>query len=344
MASSPVFYGVLCFAVGQRRDASADLGANDVAYPQLHLNLWEHGSETFLDVGLLVPRACTYERLRFYFPWRLPDVPAEDLLRKINDASSVASIFNESWTVMKKGNSDHAVVSDSSSNRPLFELASLTDCMVSESDSEHAHCVELDLARLFERATAPCPAAYVRFRVFEVPTAFYSVGQDQGDAGLVSSWTKTDDLDFRLNVRRGAPPDMERRVGAFAEFSKVHLFLMRDRRYELAFQDAAFKACRSLEDEAFWANYSATVKEPPASALKHIKSCFGYQWSKRAVSREEPVNEFRILARFRRTELSKWRFICYVIVLGALGNGAWEYGTAALAKLWAQLLVQFAGK
>lgn len=324
MSNDTQFYGLLCFAADP---IASPQTAHDAAYPHLHLNLWEQGDETILDIGLLIPCAYPFATIKFYFPWKRPNLDAQDLVERINDAESIASIFNESWTVTRTGGSHHATVSDPTTSDVKFELVNLSDCKKCVSDGDDAHHVEIDVVSLVRHATSPCPAIYVRFRVFDVPTSFYSVGQDQGDAGLVSSWTKTEDLDFRLNVRRGAPPDMERRIGKFVQFSKVHLFLMRDRRYELTFQDSAFKACRSLEDEEFWAKYAETSKRSQEDTLARIQTCFGYQWSKKTDASGLGVGEFRILARFKKTELSKRKFVLYVLVLGALGNGAWECGS-----------------
>ncbi len=337
MQTQPKFYGVLCFARFHDQTGALRL-TNESDWIDLHLNLWEREAQNFLDVGVRFNRECKYDYLRFYFPWAINEHAPEDLVDKINHASSVASIFNESWVVEQRGGTSHALVRDSMSNDPVFEILRLSDALSQEKRDDQSHFIDIDVSKLKALCDKSSSYCYVRFRVFGMPRSVYLVPHIQGDAGLVSSWTQTEDLDFRLNVRRGVPVDMERSVGAFVPFKKVHLFLMRDRAYELVYQDSAFKSCRSLEDENFWANYSATVGSPPDSLKKTISSCFGYQWTKKFSEPQSPVDEFRILARFKRTRLSKLKFAIIVVVLGAVGNALWEFVSGTIGPKFLSMI------
>jgi len=325
------FYGMLCL-VG---NAGALQANNDASYPELHLNLWEHVDQVFLDVGLRIKNTFPFHYIYFYFPWRSQDGSIVDLTPTINSAVAVAAIFNESWQVTQLPHSSAAIVRDPTTGRVQFQIVGPDKFLSIDYESNLSHRLTLDFRELVRTEHIEAEDIYIRFRVKGVPKEFYAVGLMQGDKGLVSSWTKNEFLDFRLNVRRGAPPGLESKVGRFLSFSKVHLFLMRHRSYELVFQDSAFKSCRSLEDEDFWANYSHVGHE--SSQNESIKKAYvadslGYQWTKRR-SVESPVDEFGILARFKRIELSVLTFLVFVVVFGAAGNATWDLVTWLGSKL-----------
>ncbi|MGH8625441.1 MAG: hypothetical protein ACREYC_09255, partial [Gammaproteobacteria bacterium] len=250
-----------------------------------------------------------------------------DLTERINSADSIAAIFNESWAVTQNPRDSSIKVTDPRLGIDLFELVSPRAHWKVDERQALSHRLNISIRNLTRRASGS-ERIYFRFRVNKVPKDFYAVGHSQGDRGLVSSWTRTEFIDFRLNVRRGAPPNLERNVGEFVSFSKVHLFLMRQRSHELVFQDNAFRSCRSLEDESFWAKYSHmgdnADSDEIATTLRHVKDSLGYQWTKRIGADSSPVHEFGILARFKRIHVSAMTFIVIAVTIGAGGNAAWE--------------------
>src|SRR5262249_46353047 len=100
--------------------------------------------------------------------------------------------------------------------------------------------------------------------------------------------------------------------------------------------DAAFRSCRSLEDEHFWARYSHPSENPQGKevddARNHVVNSLGYQWTKRSDG-SDPVHEFGILARFKRIELSIWLFLIFAVFIGAAGNALWSL----LVWIWSVL-------
>jgi hypothetical protein len=313
------FYGLLCLASG--RPAGERHGD-----PQLHLNLWEQVDQVSLDIGLMVGRDFYAKEIYFYLPWAREREALIDLTPRINDADAIAAIFNESWQVTRLPRSSSATVRDPNSGNVLFQVISPANYLETEEETQESHRIKLDFGKLVRTERLEAEQIYLRFRIKGIPRAFYAVGFSQGDQGLVSSWTKDEFIDFRLNVRRGAPPDLETHVGHYLSFSKVHLFLMRHRSNELIFQDSAFRSCRSLEDEHFWAKYSHNADSPTAQELadtrSHVVNSLGYQWTKRMIQ-EAPVHEFGILARFKRIELSIKKFLFYAVLIGAAGNALW---------------------
>ena len=313
------FHGLLCLASGRAPDNGYD-------HPQLHLNLWEQVDRISLDIGLMIRRDFSSPEIYFYLPWPKADKALMDLTPRINDADAIAAVFNESWEVTRLPRSSSATVKDPSSGKVLFQVISPSNYWSIEDETPQSHRIKLDFGRLVKTEPLEAEEIYLRFRVKGVPKEFYAVGFAQGDQGLVSSWTKNEFIDFRLNVRRGAPPDLEAHVGHYVSFSKVHLFLMRHRSNELVFQDSAFRSCRSLEDEHFWAKYSHDDEQPSPEQLRdarsHVVNSLGYQWTKRT-NEGLPTHEFGILARFKRIELSIPKFIFYAVLISAAGNAAW---------------------
>ena len=132
-------------------------------------------------------------------------------------------------------------------------------------------------------------------------------------------------------MRRGVPLGLENQIGKFVQFSKVHLFLMKSRDQDIVFEDNLFKACRSLEDENFWANYSLPVSadnREKKKSLIHVKQSLGYQWTKitlvAADGTETPVKEYGILARYKNVRFGIFKFVIIALIVGALGNALWD--------------------
>lgn len=320
MANEP-FYGMLC--LGGTDGHLPDADGN--SFPEIHLNLWEHEDQSFLDIGLRVSKEFPYNFIYLYLPWEARGIQSiVDLTPVITTASAIAAIFNESWEVKQIPGSTSAVVIDPTNHHAQFQIVSATRYLDIEP-LEASHRLRIKFQQLRHTEKLQADDIYLRFRLKHVPRAFYAVGLEQGDRGLASSWTRNEFIDFRLNVRRGAPPDLESNVGRFLSFSKVHLFLMRNRSHELVFQDSAFRSCRSLEDESFWATYAHVGHTSPDEQTKkaYVADSLGYQWKK---SRNDagPVHEFGILARFKQMRFAVWQFIIAAIVIGALGDAAWD--------------------
>lgn len=325
------FYGMLCLAEHITKQGVVGKALS----PDLHLNLWEQlDDQVFLDVGLLLSKSFPSRYVHFYFPWRSEGDSWEDLTPRISSAGAIAAIFNENWGVNQMAGSSSVTVQNPVTGEALFQVVSPTNHLQIEENDSSSHRLTLNLDTLFAGKGVHPDKVYVRFRVKGVPKHFYAGDLTQGDRGLVSSWTKIEFIDFRLNVRRGAPLNLETGARRFVSFSKVHLFLMRHRSHELVFQDSAFKSCRSLEDETFWAKYSHSRDDPSRDELQttrqYVINSLGYQWTKKTAENGVPVHEFGILARFKHLEVTVWRFVLAAIVIGAMGNALWF----AIVVLW----------
>lgn len=330
------FYGLLCFECGVK---SHDPSPKH--QPDIHLNLWEHGDSILLDIGLMLDVNHPCKSIDVFFPWAQENNNYIDLLDRISGSAAITAIFNESLLITQTSNNSGIIISNPLTKQEEFVVVKSNGAIVSRSHDDNSHAFSIDLATLCERAkhlSSSVEKMYIRFRVKNIPKSFYSVGLNQADKGFTSSWQYTEIIDFRLNVRRGVPADLEASIGKFLDFGKVHLFLMRSREHDLVFQDTLFRACRSLEDEDFWADYSLNGIDEKGDAKSRVKRSFGYQWTKKSiVGSNEFIKEFSILARFKKIEFTIKKFIIYALLLGALGNGLWDgvkwiYGTISPSK------------
>jgi hypothetical protein len=326
MTEPKTFHGLLCFG---------DVPSVEHP-PEIHLNLWETDAWAFMDIGLKISRSSPLKKVTLLLPWessseaRITDLFAEGAL---NTPAAISAIFNEAWsvTLLPAG---EALVQDNEGN-DQFAIVSSAPYITTSAQKDtppRSLCLTLDIEQIrtkeVENSAIPkaCDEYYVRFRVLGVPKSFYSRGLDQEDTMLLSSWQATDILEFRLNVRRGVDASLVKKFGFLLCFSKVHLFLMRDRDYDITFQDATFKGCRSLENEEFWTVYSSkglSAGELASRSKSKVKESLGYHWSKRK-NDTGFVDEFSVLARFKKTKYGLISFLFVALLLGALGNGLWD--------------------
>lgn len=314
--------------------------------PEIHLNVWEKDDpqakdgEAFLDVGLMFDLQEPATTIELIFPWKVEPHQLIDLSAKISASDAVPAIFNESWAVIDQ-QGDY-VVYDPRGASHSFALVSIAGAWTAKphtaiwgsgatATSIQVYAVSIDIPELVRRAhktsnriNRPIEKLYTRFRVLDIRKDFYCVGADKGGPDISAVLRqRTEDIDFRLNVRRGAPPNLEKDLGRFVEFSKAHLFLMRSRDKDMVFQDKLFKASRSLEDEDFWARYSlktaSGTPEELAANLLRVQNSLGYHW-KSGGDGKPPVKEFGTLARFRIVKFHVVPFIVWAVVLGVVGN------------------------
>jgi hypothetical protein len=328
--------------------------------PEIHFNIWEREpawqerlrswgvrvgdwfagkkskqpDDASLDIGIMFDVNEAATSLELIFPTKVPISSVLDLSSTISDPKAVPAVFNESWAVawMATQGSD-AVVYDPANLITNFAIVD-TATAISETTHGGHDALSIQLAPLIAKARAVATfhgrtveRVYVRFRILNVQRDFYAVGagSQKRDSWWMPSWQKTEDIDFRLNVRRGAPPGLEMAVGRFVEFSKVHLFVMRSRDKDIVFHDKLFKASRSLEDEAFWAQYSLTGPQTSRTLqenLRRVRSSLGYHWKKSADP--DLIREFGTLARFKIVEFGVGKFLVLALLLGAAGNGLWD--------------------
>lgn len=341
--SSNPFYGCLCLetfsnaatplpTIGSRQQASPP-----IPLPEIHFNIWEeNATAAFLDIGLMVSTSDPAERFEIFLPWAVLKSDIEDLSPRLLVHNGVSAVFNEAWASSTAPNVLGGLVTRTDGS--VFAVVPYDKPEIAQRSHNLGtlNSIVLQLGALKAAATAvggiKAPKQmYVRFRVKKVPPSFYRVGFDQGDALGGGALTRTEIIDFRLNVRRGVPVGIEQfLVGRFLDFSKVQLFLMKSRNQDIVFEDKLFKACRSLEDEAYWAEYILPIR-PSEKALKkslrQVKGSLGYQWKKTPDSAQSVVSEFGMLARFKSFHMRKRTavlFLLVALVVGVAGNTVYD--------------------
>ena len=346
VTTSEPFYGCLCLETTSLTSNGSlpqlrERQNSHIPLPEIHFNIWEEGTGTkpFLDIGVMLAINDPAELIEIFLPWKLERGKIEDLSPRILAPCGVSAIFNEAWTSSSSTHNPGGYVTRNDGS--VFSIVPYDQPVVQSRKHQlgELHSIVLDIPQL--RTTSQTTAAtvlsnlklmYVRIRVKDVPQQFYRVGFDQGDALGGGTLNRTEIIDFRLNVRRGVPSAIESFLhGRFVEFSKVQLFLMKSRDQDIVFEDKLFKACRSLEDEKFWAEYIlpflSTTKAKDKS-LRQIKGSLGYQWKKTPDSNQAEVSEFGMLARFKSFKMRKRAIVLFIIaalILGVAGNGMYDF-------------------
>ncbi|MEN9480447.1 MAG: hypothetical protein RLZZ298_1842 [Pseudomonadota bacterium] len=331
----PPTYGLLCFA--QNSSGSTTQSSGNFLLPEIHLNIWEQVSNkktnavnSSLDIGLMLDVNDQTTSIVLIFPAKIDLATVADLSTVVSQPQAVPAIFNESWAVTSIGTQGKdTVVYDPSGRSKSFSIVSVEGA-ISETTHTGHDALSISIQPLIQRGKMvanstghPIERVYIRFRLLEFKQDFYCVGSRQDtEKWWQPSWQRTEDIDFRINVRRGAPAGLEGTIGHFLDFSKVHLFLMRSRDKDIIFHDKLFKASRSLEDEEFWAKYSIYgTQMTPEASLKRVQNSLGYHWKS---SCTEPVKEFGTLARFKIVEFGVGKFVAVALIVGAMGNMLWD--------------------
>lgn len=341
MATSSISptYGLLCFAKGGS-SAPNQVNGLPITLPEIHLNIWERDPDkkssqsegSSLDIGLMIDVNDQTQSIELIFPTKIPLNNIKDLSVAVSAPTAVPIIFNESWAVNSNGtHSTDSVVHDPRKPSMAFAIVSTSGSIKEDAYLGH-DALSINVPALIAKGQAVAASlrqtigrVYVRFRVLSISRQFYCVGTaDHNESWWMPLWQRTEDIDFRLNVRRGAPVGLENTIGRFVEFSKVHLFLMRSRDKDIVFQDKLFNASRSLEDETFWAQYSLIGLQniPLETSLKRVQNSLGYHWKAKADT--VPITEFATLARFKIVEFGIGKFLLVALLLGGTGNALWD--------------------
>lgn len=352
--ATPSTYGLLCFAKGGV-GSSGQVSGGPVL-PEIHMNIWEREpskmssrpADSSLDIGLMIDVLDQTQSIELIFPTKISLTNVEDLSAVVSAPTAVPVIFNESWAVNSIGTQGtDSVVYDPANPSMAFAIVSITGAMSEATHLGH-DALSIDVCTLIGKGHAVAKAlgqkigrVYVRFRVLQIGRHFYCVGAgNHKEDWWMPLWQRTEDIDFRLNVRRGAPARLETKIGRFIEFSKVHLFLMRSRDKDIVFQDGLFNSSRSLEDETFWAQYSLIGLQTPETLIasrKRVQNSLGYHW--KAKANPTPIKEFATLARFKTVEFGIGKFLLVALILGAAGNALWD-GAKAVWELCGSVVAQ----
>ena len=212
--SDSTFYGLLILATGRK-------GQPEVL-PEVHLNLWEKKEKwvfesVFLDIGLMLDVNDSAQSFEIVLPWLTSLSDIEDLSPRLQEKGAIPAIFNEGW-ICSNSNGRSGHVTDPVTN-DIFTFVTLGNDLQVKTHNQGTplaqQSISLNVPSLKEKSTSSSSLArrmYVRFRVKNVPKHFYRVTINPRDRLFLSSWQRTEIIDFRMNVRRGVPLAFEARV------------------------------------------------------------------------------------------------------------------------------------
>lgn len=335
---------------GGRAENSATDRTTPKIEDELHVNLWEDGSEPVLDLGLMIHDWTKLDAIQVDLPWKVEPKDVSDLGVRLNSEKAVAAVFNE--VVEYSGRADQSYASISfhqhrqiGTERGKEALKEFTLLRLSSKAFRTNHSVAADRTTSTQLRVAipkalPLSAGdktpqciYVRFRIRGVPKAVYASEFKQQDRNLLSSSTETRIIDFRINVRRGVPDEVlsaDEGV-AFPNFKKIHFFLTVHRSEICEFQSQSFVGCRSLVDEDEWAEYIRDKSSAGFLRQNSMRDYLGYQWTAKADAESSKprrgVKDLLVLGRFYRHRSSFLyiiRFLILGVVFGMIGNGLWD--------------------
>jgi hypothetical protein len=320
------------------------------AKDQLHVNLWEVGESSVLDLGIMITDWRRLSAVQIDLPWEVDARDVIDLGTKLNSEKTVAAIFNEvvhyngsadlNYAEISFRPSDYAGTNPSNEhNRGHFTLLRLNMNsyrlqLMNSADGTRSTQLRVSLPAELDSISAE--KIYLRFRIKNVPPEVYSSVFRQKDRNILSSSTETRIIDFRINVRRGVPDEVlaSDKTVWFPRFAKIHFFLTIERAQICDFESQNFVGCRSLFDEDVWNEYLRSESQDEKKKNVSVRNYLGYQWT---ASREKSlstgpgpqtaVKDLVVLGRFSHNQ-SSWLYIARFLVLGLLfgmvGNALWD--------------------
>jgi hypothetical protein len=239
---------------------------------ELHFNLWRdlHSGFKFFDVGFLIntnlkktPRGKTavdvkvsdlLERYFLFIPGELSRPQLSDLSPIMVYGQTLNAVFNDVVEITASREHSFDTSIDDEHHHTFYHVDIDRDVEFTsiEMDREGVGTLLTFRRSLCERFAADGPQ-YVRVRFYLNRRRFdlFSSETSPSDWFFLSSFSRTEFTEFRLNERRSFPLAISIRIsdGAAEPFwlKRVNYFLMRDRQYELIGAHTPFRKMRRLE-------------------------------------------------------------------------------------------------
>ncbi len=310
----------------------------------LHFNLWrlDHRKQKakkssvldLLDIGILISRPSDFNSVKFYLPINIERKDIEDLGPKFQNHSIATSIFNERLKVSTDQN--NVIVLEGADNVVfcgVFRFPT-TGNQISENDLEidpehEGTTFTITQTALTDacRTLKPGNKLYFRFRI-KIPKVGFGTFVNAAvphDRWLTSGMDVTEYLDFRLNQARNLHPGIARNLplatlepesSPLAEINRVDFLLAVGVTVDVVVGYPEFHKCRLLEKD-LWKSY---VDEA------HLNNgLVVYHW--RALSKDKKIIDFNAFVKLR-LRLSGlgiiWRYLCFAVLIGVVGNSAYS--------------------
>jgi hypothetical protein len=304
---------------------------------ELHVNLWRDlaSSVNFFDVGLLLSKVSDLGRVFLFIPGPIGLAQISDLSHLLLQGNTLNAVFNDVIEVQDREEENFTTVKDESPFLRIHHLDTDSDLSTEpvEISSDLLGTILNFRKRLCGRLSQHGNERhYIRFRITldQRTKELFSSEIDPQDWWLLSSFTRTELTEFRLNELRSLP----RQVAARAEKSpfsieRLHYFLVRDFHHELVMQHADFRKVRRLEAD-LWRHYLRGRLPGDESGPDVLPSDAGdrmviYHWREDAKFDEQgyisaPIEDFVAFASFRSSTSNIILFYAVAIALvGGLG-------------------------
>jgi hypothetical protein len=150
------------------------------------------------------------------------------------------------------------------------------------------------------------------------------------DRDFLSSFIRTELIEFRLNERRNYPPEIATRAQSPSAqnfvLKEVNYFLIRDVRFDYVLSHVNLRKMRRLEGPQ-WADYLDNFL-----SSKEADKMLIYQWKKEE-KEGQIIEDFIALAKFKVPSANIELFLLVIIALGATGSATAAVIASSFVKL-----------
>lgn len=301
---------------------------------ELHINLWRdlRTSANFFDVGLLLRNVHALRRFFLFVPGPIGLDQIGDLSRLLLQGDTLNAVFNDVIDVQQYDEDSFSTLKDRKPFLRVHHVQPQSDLFVEVEDYSPGvlGTVINFKQQLCDRLRArPTENHYIRIRItFDRRTEeLFSSEVDPQDWWLLSSFSRIELTEFRLNERRSLPSKIAKRAdGHSFSIERVHYFLVRDFRHELVLQHADFRKVRRLEAE-LWRHYlrgrlPGDNGGPDVLPQRAGERMVIYHWredGKIDQGKLVPVEDFIAFASFRSPTPNIPFYAVVIVLVGALG-------------------------
>jgi hypothetical protein len=309
---------------------------------RVHVNFWRHirrdGTDiTLLDIGLLLENTKGIGKFYLYLPISADIAQISDLGRLLAEERTLTAVFNESLHVRRAADDkSFTALNDDDVVQFQCQYVSLEEDVEFRTDhfgaDKKGTLITFDgpfCARL--RQDDP-QYIRLRFALDAEAVSEFITNTTPEDSLLLSTFARTEIIEFRFNERRNYPPHVigYTRADNATEFnvSEVNYFLIRDVRFDYILSHADFRKMRKLEGDRWRAYLGPLFQDVDPNRM------LIYQWKKpdRGPS-DKPIDDFIALAKFRFPSPNVGWYIFAIILLGFGGSSIATFLTSALQSL-----------
>ena len=290
---------------------------------ELHFNIWQDlpkNEDGLIDIGIRFIEARTIESLFLYIPGTIEPSDIIDLFDKMRSDKALSAIFNDTLTLSDNSDDFFEAEKDGKTHLRILKIKQNEKSIrkieeKTRSDEKSTGSVIKFSKSLFERMNK-VGDHYIRIRIPLKGNLkeIFITENFPNDHIFLSSFYKSDLIEFRINERRNYGPNLIRNYKLMdpPKIRAVHYFLIRDLKSDFVRSHAEFRKMRRLEP-LLWEEY---LQELGVNADNMII----YHWRDVAKA-NSTVDDFIAFALFRTAKYNIMYFIIFILVAGAIGSG-----------------------